>query len=55
MEQVFTIGQLAKAASVNIQTVRFYERQGILQPIDRKDSGYRVYNLDFARELGVAV
>lgn len=27
----FTIGQLAKMADVNIQTIRFYERQGILK------------------------
>lgn len=42
----FTAGRLAKAASVNIQTVRFYDREGILKPISRTDSGYRIYNME---------
>lgn len=47
----FTIGQLAKAAKINIQTIRFYERQGILKPLDRLDSGYRVYNEESLKRL----
>ena len=39
-----TIGKLAEQAQVNIQTVRYYERIGILKPIQRRDSGYRVYD-----------
>jgi len=38
-----TIGQLAKAAGVNVQTVRYYERRRLLIPTDRKPSGYRLY------------
>lgn len=38
-----TISQLAKAAGVNIQTVRFYERRKLLQPTTRTPSGYRLY------------
>ncbi len=26
----FTIGQLAKSANVNLETIRFYERRGLL-------------------------
>lgn len=47
----FTIGQLAKKAKVNIQTVRFYERQGILKPDTRMDSGYRLYTEESLRKL----
>src|ERR1700739_3988394 len=43
MSQTFTIGRLAKAAEVNIDTVRFYERQGLLAPAPRTSGGYRVY------------
>lgn len=43
-DQEFTIGSLAKQAGVNVQTVRFYERQRLLQPVLRRDSGYRVYD-----------
>lgn len=39
-----TIGQLAKIAGVNVQTVRYYERRSLLMPSDRKPSGYRVYD-----------
>ena len=39
-----TIGKLAEQAHVNIQTVRYYEKIGILKPIQRRESGYRVYD-----------
>lgn len=41
-----TIGQLAKAVGVNIQTVRYYERLRLLAPSARKPSGYRIYSED---------
>ena len=47
----WTIGQLSKMASVNVQTVRYYERRNLLQPTDRKTSGYRVYSGDALRRL----
>jgi len=47
----FTIGELAKKAAVNIQTIRFYERQGILKPVERLDSGYRKYDGDSLKRL----
>lgn len=51
MASGLTIGQLAKMASVNVQTVRYYERRNLLQPTDRKASGYRVYGGDALRRL----
>lgn len=56
-----TIGQVAKQASIGVETVRFYERRGLLAEPDRKASGYRQYDesavarLQFirqAKELG---
>jgi hypothetical protein len=38
------IGELAHKATVNIQTIRFYEREGLLPPPARNDSGYRCYD-----------
>ena len=38
-----TTGQLAKRAGVNLQTVHYYERRGILPEPPRRDSGYRQY------------
>ena len=37
------IGQLASRASVSVDTVRYYERTGILPKPDRQLSGYRAY------------
>ena len=41
--QTLTIGQVARRAGVGIETVRFYEREGLLQKPRRKSSGYREY------------
>jgi DNA-binding transcriptional MerR regulator len=38
------IGELAEKGDVTVQTVRFYERQGLLPNPPRKASGYRVYS-----------
>jgi Hg(II)-responsive transcriptional regulator len=45
------IGQLAKQAGVAIDTVRYYERQGLLPPPERQESGYRNYATDDVRRL----
>ncbi len=42
----FTIGRLAKQAEVGIDTVRFYERRGLLPEPSRSASGYRLYQRD---------
>ena len=41
-----TIGELAAAAQVGVETVRYYEREGILPEPPRSRSGYRQYNDD---------
>src|SRR5438874_8589747 len=38
-----SIGQVARRAGVGVETVRFYEREGLLQEPARKESGYRQY------------
>jgi DNA-binding transcriptional MerR regulator len=40
------IGELAKAAGVHVQTIRFYERRGLLPPPPRLSGGYRDYRSD---------
>lgn len=42
--RLLTIGQLAKSADVGVETVRFYERQGLLAEPNRRPSGYRQYD-----------
>jgi len=46
-----TVGHLAKQAGVNLETVRFYERRGLLPEPMRKESGYRIYGADDLHRL----
>ncbi len=39
-----TIGQLSSRAGVSVQTVRYYERRGLLSEPQRTRSGYRQYS-----------
>jgi MerR family transcriptional regulator, copper efflux regulator len=41
-----TIGELARRAGVNVQTVRYYERRALLAEPARRASGYRVYDAE---------
>lgn len=50
-DRELTIGQVAKLASVNTQTLRYYERRNILVPLARKDSGYRVYGKEAVKTV----
>ncbi len=43
------IGEVAAQAGVNIQTLRFYERRGLLRKPSRRPSGYREYPPDTVR------
>jgi MerR family mercuric resistance operon transcriptional regulator len=38
-----TIGQVARQASVNVETLRYYERRGLIPAPPRRASGYRQY------------
>jgi Hg(II)-responsive transcriptional regulator len=40
------IGEVARRAAVNIQTLRYYERRGLLRAPARLQSGYRAYDDD---------
>jgi Hg(II)-responsive transcriptional regulator len=43
------IGEVAARAGVNPQTLRYYERRGLLREPDRSQSGYRSYSPDAVR------
>ncbi|HEY7378595.1 MAG TPA: Cd(II)/Pb(II)-responsive transcriptional regulator [Steroidobacteraceae bacterium] len=38
------IGQLATATGVDVETIRYYEREGLLDAPARESNGYRAYN-----------
>lgn len=59
-----TIGKVAKLAAVGVETVRFYEREGLIGKPPRRESGYREYPADTvnrvrfikrAKELGFSL
>jgi Hg(II)-responsive transcriptional regulator len=45
------IGEAARQAGVNVQTLRYYERTGLLPKASRRPSGYRQYDPDTVRLL----
>ncbi len=62
--KAFTIGQIARTAEVGIETIRFYERQGLLEKPARRELGYRQYSesviarlrfIKRAKELGFSL
>lgn len=46
-----TIGRLAAAAGVNLETVRYYERVGLMPAPDRTSGGHRSYAAEHGRRL----
>lgn len=54
--QGLTISQVAKASNVNLETVRYYERRGLIPEPPRSESGYRhfpqevVYRIQFIKK-----
>lgn len=50
LPDIFTIGALAKAAGVNVETIRFYQRKGLLPEPARAYGSIRRYSqMDFSR------
>ena len=46
-----TIGQVAERSGIGIETVRFYERKGLVEEPPRADSGYRQYPEDVVARI----
>ncbi len=44
METPVTIGRLAREAGLAAETLRYYERIGLIQPVQRTQSNYRLYD-----------
>ena len=45
------VGDVASRAGVSVDTVRHYERKGVLQNVSRDESGYRRYSGDAVRRI----
>lgn len=51
MQDHLTIGRIARGAGTGVETIRFYERQGLLAKPARTTSGYRSYSPEVIRRL----
>lgn len=63
-EHPLSIGQIAKVAGVGVETIRYYEREGLIEEPPRSESGYRQYSpedavrikfIRHAKELGFSL
>ena len=45
------IGELAKSTATSIETIRYYEAEGLLPAAPRSDGNYRVYGAEHAERL----
>jgi len=48
---MFTVSKLAETAGVRPDTIRYYEREGLIPPAERTPSGYRVFGESAVRRL----
>ena len=48
---MLTIGKLAALAGTTPNTLRYYEREGLVPPASKGDNGYRLYSQDAARRV----
>lgn len=49
--EIMKIGELANKTGCSIQTIRFYEREGLINPLQRTQSNYRLYDKGSLRQL----
>lgn len=49
--KALTIGRVAELAGVGVETVRFYEREGLISQPPRPSDGYRVYPIETVRRI----
>ncbi|OGB26686.1 MAG: heavy metal-responsive transcriptional regulator [Burkholderiales bacterium RIFCSPLOWO2_02_FULL_57_36] len=41
---MLTIGKIAADVGISTNALRFYEREGLIHPVSKSDSGYRLYD-----------
>ena len=47
----FTIGQVATQAGIKVETIKFYQRRGLIEQPPRPESGYRTYPTETVRQI----
>src|SRR6516225_4443730 len=51
VREKLTISRLAQLGGVNLETIRYYEREGLLPKPPRTEAGYRLFPSETARRL----
>jgi DNA-binding transcriptional MerR regulator len=51
MEEAVHIGKAAKSAGVTVDTIRFYQKLGLIKSAGRSVGGYRLFDEDQTRDL----
>jgi MerR family mercuric resistance operon transcriptional regulator len=51
MSRELTIGRVAKLAGVNVETIRYYQRRGLLPEPNKPHMGYRRYPIEMVKRL----
>lgn len=51
MGSTLTIGRVAEAAGINVETIRFYQRLGLLDEPEKPSGGVRRYGVEFVARL----
>jgi len=46
-----TIGKLAKELDLSVETIRFYEREGLIKQPQKPLNGYRLYDVSISKQL----
>ena len=49
--KMYSSGELARTVGVNVETIRYYERRGLLSSASRRSSGYRMFTETDVRRL----
>lgn len=49
---IYRISEFADKCGVNKETIRYYERQNLLQEPHRTEAGYRIYSYDDVKRVG---
>lgn len=51
MSKFFKIKQASELTGINLETIRYYEKQGLIKPILREQSGYRLFDDNQLQQL----
>ena len=50
-KKTFKIGELSKLFDIGVDSIRYYEKVGILNPIRNEENNYRLYTVEDVRKL----